>query len=251
MGDEFKVNMSSGSGSMNIALPITKMSRWGSPNVELVYDSGTGNGTFGVGWGLSGLPSISRKTSRRRPTYIGEQDCYIFEGDELLPSFKKRDDEVWPLAKDDAYKLDERLCQGFTVRNYVPRVNHRFERIERWSRNSDSKDVHWRVLTPNNETFIFGHSDESRTCFQGRIFEWHLSEAYDGLGGARLVEWKAEDGKGVDRQLPHEQHRTDAERAACRLIKRIRYGNQMPNRCIGNWSEVIPAIDLPESTWLF
>jgi hypothetical protein len=57
------------------------------PDLSIVYDSGSGNGPFGLGWRLD-LPSISRKTDRGLPQYRDqdESDDFILAGrEDLVP----------------------------------------------------------------------------------------------------------------------------------------------------------------------
>ncbi len=54
------------------------------PELTLQYDSGQGNGPFGVGWSLS-LPRITRKTDKGLPRYIdgapaADSDTFVLSG---------------------------------------------------------------------------------------------------------------------------------------------------------------------------
>ena len=61
MGEKFAANPVTGTGSMSVPI-VTSPGRSGfGPELSLTYDSGAGNGMFGLGWNLS-LPSITRKT---------------------------------------------------------------------------------------------------------------------------------------------------------------------------------------------
>src|SRR5213593_1296 len=68
MGEKFAANPVTGTGSMSVPL-VTSPGRSGfGPQLSLSYDSGSGNGPFGLGWTLS-LPSITRKTDKGLPQY--------------------------------------------------------------------------------------------------------------------------------------------------------------------------------------
>jgi hypothetical protein len=68
MGEKFTANPVTGTGSMSVPI-ITSPGRSGfGPQLSLSYDSGAGNGIFGLGWNLS-LPSITRKTDKGLPRY--------------------------------------------------------------------------------------------------------------------------------------------------------------------------------------
>ena len=63
IGEKFAANPVTGTGSMTVPI-ATSSSRSGfGPQLSLTYDSGAGNGPFGLGWNLS-LPSITRKTDK-------------------------------------------------------------------------------------------------------------------------------------------------------------------------------------------
>ena len=63
IGEKFAANPVTGTGSMSVPL-ATSPGRGGfGPQLSLSYDSGSGNGPFGLGWNLS-LPVIYRKTEK-------------------------------------------------------------------------------------------------------------------------------------------------------------------------------------------
>jgi len=74
IGEKFSANPVTGTGSMAVPSHVSGRSGFG-PQLSLSYDSGAGNGPFGLGWNLS-LPSITRKTikvcrdtsTRKNPT---------------------------------------------------------------------------------------------------------------------------------------------------------------------------------------
>jgi hypothetical protein len=68
IGETFEVNAVTGTGSISVPLPITPGRGGFSPQLALSYNSGGGNSPFGLGWDM-GVPSISRKTDKRLPTY--------------------------------------------------------------------------------------------------------------------------------------------------------------------------------------
>ena len=63
---EFNCDAHTGSAKLSIPLPFTPDREGVVPPVSLSYDSGNGNGAFGLGWNL-GCPRIERSTSRRLP----------------------------------------------------------------------------------------------------------------------------------------------------------------------------------------
>jgi hypothetical protein len=58
------------------------------PQLAITYDSGSGNGPFGLGWNLS-LPTITRKTDKGLPRYADarESDVFILSGaEDMVPA---------------------------------------------------------------------------------------------------------------------------------------------------------------------
>ncbi|MBV7338336.1 toxin [Chloroflexi bacterium TSY] len=97
----------------------------------------------------------------------------------------------------------------------------------------DNGDIHWRSITRENVTSLYGKTADSRiTDLEDpqRIFRWLLCESYDDKGNAILYEYKAEDSTNVNLSQVHERNRTDQSRTANRYLKRIQYGNRMPRQ---------------------
>jgi hypothetical protein len=61
--EKFSVNAVNGTASFSIPLPFSP-ARGASPALSLSYNSGSGNGVFGLGWNLS-LSSIRRNKENR------------------------------------------------------------------------------------------------------------------------------------------------------------------------------------------
>jgi hypothetical protein len=99
------------------------------------------------------LPEITRKTSDGIPLYndTAESDVFILsDAEDLVPELTLVD-EVWePIVTD-------RQLYGstYTVKRYRPRTEGLFARIEQW-KSDDDGTVHWRVITKDNLTSIYG-----------------------------------------------------------------------------------------------
>lgn len=245
ISEDFEVNPASG--TLSLTLPITvSPSRGGfEPALKLSYDSGSGNGAFGFGWGVS-LPSIHRKTSHQVPTYIDEQDDIVYSGTDIVRS----------LCDDGTGESRTEHVQGtsYNVTVYRPRLDPSLQRIERWETETDASDVHWRVLSPDNGIQVFGDTDQSRisdhTEQTRRIFSWLLSRSWDAFGNAIEYRYKCDDACGVvdadGCTPPWEQNRDTAARTRQRYIKRILYGNTTPCRDLAKWETIV----WPEQ-WMF
>lgn len=216
------------------------------PQLNLSYDSGSGNGPFGFGWGLS-IPSITRKTDKGLPQYFDstESDVFILSGAE----------DLVPILQPDGLRaVDSTTFPGYTVYSYRPRIEGLFARIERWT-NPTSGETHWRSITKDNVTTLYGKDNNSRIfdphdpdpLHPTRVFSWLICQSYDDKGNAIVYEYSKENSNGVDLAAAHESNRTEESRSTNRYLKRIKYGNREPNRD-ANWVATDPT---QLSNWMF
>ncbi len=148
MGEKFSVGSINGTGSLSIPLPVAPGRSNFGPELTLAYDSSSGNGPYGLGWSLS-TPMITRKTSTGLPRYWDreESDVFVLSGVE----------DLVPLLDEHLNRITRVVTIGgesFQVDRYVPRVEGLYARIERWT--SCDGDVHWRTISTENVTAIFG-----------------------------------------------------------------------------------------------
>lgn len=259
IGEKFAANPVTGTGSMTVPIATSPGRSGFGPQLSLSYDSGAGNGPFGFGWSLS-LPAITRKTDKGLPQYLDaeESDVFILSGaEDLVPEFEKDAAGQW-VMKDGEHVVHEktRTVEGvaYTVRRYRPRIEGLFARIERWT-NVTTGETHWRSISRDNVTTLYGTDNDSRIFDPGdpdpehprRIFSWLICASYDDKGNAILYEYAAENDDHVDRSQSNERNRI---RTANRYLKRILYGNRQPNRDAATWGASHPA-ELPPETWLF
>lgn len=235
IGEKFSTHPATGTAALSIPF-ATSPGRLGFElGLELSYDSGAGNGPFGIGWQLS-TPSVTRKTDKGLPRYLdaAESDVFILSGAE----------DLVPVRVPDGVgtRLDilERTMDGtdYRVQRYRPRVEALFARIERWARR-DTGEVHWRAVTRENVTNIYGRSAQARIADPRdprRVFSWLLEETLDDRGNIARYTFKAEDGAGVSAARLNENSRFDVQEGsprtfratAQRYLKRIEYGNLRP-----------------------
>lgn len=259
MGEKFMVNAADGTGSVTIPIS-TSPSRGGfNPALSLNYNSGNGNGPFGLGWSLSEV-SITRKTSKGLPQYDDsrESDVFLLGGvEDLVPLFRQNSHGETLLDRETGFPvIHEESRDGFIIRRYCPRVEGSFMRIERWT-TVYSRETHWRVTAPNNMTSIYGSRgnsqiyDPSREADQEpRVFSWLLAEQYDSRGNAIIYEYKEENSEGISSDNVNERNRSHATRSSNRYLKTIKYGNKTPNRDPKSWHP-FSAFKLPENEWMF
>jgi hypothetical protein len=241
IGEKFAANPVTGTGSLSVPI-FTSPGRSGfGPQLSLSYDSGSGNGPFGFGWNLS-LPSITRKTDKGLPMYqdADESDTFILSGAEDLVPILIYDKE------ERKWKREIPRTDGiFTIKRYRPRIEGLFARIERWT-NKESGEIHWRSISRDNITTIYGKTANSRifdTADSRRIFSWLISESYDDRGNAIYYRYNEENLAKVNTSRVSEKNRISLTPLTNRYLKRIFYGNQTPRQ---------PSEDLElREDWLF
>jgi RHS repeat-associated protein len=237
VSEKLAVEPVTGTARLSVPLDATPGRGGVGPQFALGYDSGAGNGPYGLGWSVA-VPAIRRKTDnglpRYRDDYTGGEEADVFvyaDAEDLVPTLAQQ----------------TRAADGRTyeVAGFRPRLEGLYARIERWT-DAASGESHWRVISHDNVTTRFGTSAESRIADPEdprRVFAWLAAESFDDRGNALVFRYKAEDSTGVDASRPHERNRTPAGRAAQRYPKRVQYGNRTPRR---------PGEDLLARTdWLF
>ncbi|KAF9777216.1 hypothetical protein IL306_004502 [Fusarium sp. DS 682] len=263
IGEKFDVNLMTGTGSASFPLQTSPARSNVQPQLSFSYDSGEGNSEFGLGWRMNGTGSISRKISRGLPRYedggAEDSDVFLFSGaEDLVPLFKRDGDGKVVLNERGKPIVDETPRGSFMVRKYLPRVTQSLSRIERWTNLKDTWDIHWRIISTDNRTTIYGRDSNSRIYDPGsvasttsRIFSWLEAEAFDSRGNAMIFTYKPEDSVNVDISASNsEASRSAVTRTANRYLKCIRYGNTVPNRSSPSW-QAFSAFDLPAHTWRF
>ncbi|EWC44293.1 hypothetical protein DRE_01119 [Drechslerella stenobrocha 248] len=237
-----KFDLNPVTGTMSLSLPIHTSSTRANfgPSLALNYDSGSGNGAFGIGWHLSPL-SVSRKVSKGIPEY-NERDVFTLSGhDDLVP---------WI---DGDKKPREMTVDGYLVNRFRPRVEGTFIRIEYWQDISNPNETFWKTISEANVATFYGESDESR-IFDGpkggpkRIFSWLECRSYDSFGNAVEIKYKPENSDGIEGSMLSEFSRHEVVRTRSRYIKAVKYGNRTPSRDLVTWK---PKPKIADADWMF
>ncbi len=225
IGEKFTTNPVTGTASL--AIPIfTSPGRSGfGPQLVLAYDSGGGNGPFGLGWKLSPA-SIVRKTDKGLPRYLDseESDVFLLEGAEDL---------VPVLDASSGFPVSSEVIvhdKTYLIRQYRPRIEGLFSLIERWVEQGALANMFWRVIDRNNTTTWYGKSEDSRVADPDdptHIFQWFICEMHDDKGNVAVTRYRREDGTAAARGIA-EANRADSARKANCYPERIRYGNLKP-----------------------
>lgn len=238
--EKFSVNAVNGTASISIPLPFSPSRGEASPALNLTYNSGAGNGIFGLGWTLS-MPSIKRKTDKGLPQYHDEvgsktdSDTFLFsEAEDLVPEFIKEEDGRFRKDGEGNYIIKEKDSTDglYTIRSYRPRIEGLFARIERWSQKA-SQEIKWRVITKENVTTLFGWSAASRISDPkdiNKIFEWMPEFVFDDKGNCAHYLYKKEDSTGCNPSLLHNRNRLENGKITYTnlYLEKVLYGNKKP-----------------------
>lgn len=233
IGEKFTAIPASGTGSMVVPLSFSPGRSGFGPQLSLSYHSASGNGPFGIGWNLN-LPNITRKTEKGLPRYEDseESDVYLLSDAEDLVPVPWVDPDIFEgIEEAEVYKIDR----------YQPRIEGLYARIERWM-HKESGIIHWRTISRDNLTTLYGLSEESRIydpSYPARIYTWLICESYDDKGNAMIFEYAKENDAKIDKKLLNERNRI---RTANRYLKRIKYGNRVSR---------LSHSDLSTAEWLF
>jgi Salmonella virulence plasmid 65kDa B protein/Insecticide toxin TcdB middle/N-terminal region/Insecticide toxin TcdB middle/C-terminal region/FG-GAP-like repeat len=230
MGEKFAANPVTGTGAMTVPITTSPGRSGFGPQLVLSYDSGSGNGPFGMGWGL-GHAAVTRRTDNGLPIYddARESDVFVlFGAEDLVPALELDSEGNAVVGRDGRPQFDEIPDQGgYRVRRYRPRIEGLFARIERWTR-LDGGDTYWRSISRDNVTTFYGRSADSRIADPDdprRVFSWLISESYDDKGNAIVYDYAQENGDSIDYVNLSQANERNRRRDANRYLRRIRYGN--------------------------
>lgn len=162
-----------GSFSYQIPLNIPRAVMGVQPELSLVYNSRHTNGRVGVGWQLSGLPSIEILKDNDSQ---GGPDTFMIDGAKLVPipgseHFRKEYD-------DGTYFRPQYIDNG------------QRSRVEPMS---------WTMVDRFGNTSEFGINDDSRVAVigNGKIRAWGLVRLSDPVGNHFMVDWNRDGEFGV------------------------------------------------------
>jgi RHS repeat-associated protein len=231
IGEKFAANPVTGTGSMSVPVYVSPGRSGFEPKIMLSYDSGAGNGPFGLGWNVD-IPTITRKTDKGLPRYLDseESDTFVLSGaEDLVPVLIQSGDQWIP-------DVDSVNAYGdvFTVKRYRPRTEGLFAKIERWTKQNG--ECHWQITTKDNITTLYGFTNNSRVYDHSaedllhpqRIFSWLICGSYDTKGNCIVYTYKEENADNVATNDVYEMNRTSHVRSTQRYIKKVQYGNTSP-----------------------
>jgi hypothetical protein len=241
MGEALASVGMTGMASRTLALPVSA-GRGFAPPLSLNYSSGSGNGAFAMGWGLSET-SIRRRTSHGVPLYR-DDDTYLAPDGEVLVPQTASDGTVVTSQRSSYAGVD--LGQAYRVTRYLPRIEGAFSLIERW-RPSSSEGDFWLLHTADGHLHCLGKSTEARIVDPAQpshIGVWLLEESVTPTGEHICYRYKQEDTANcvLTGQEAGRSH------TANRYLQYVDYGNVAEYRPLYAWGQ-FTAQEAP--TWLW
>lgn len=205
IGETFKADLFSGTGGYSIPIPVMS-ARGFEPLLELQYNSGSGNGPFGIGFTLP-LSKFSIRTEKGIPKY-DDTDVFLFDGNELV-------------LKAGTFNHSGE----WSTFEYVPRIEAAFSKIVRYV-SKDKKQSYWEVTTNQNVVSLYGTTDAARIFNpenKAQIFEWLLEKSVDAKGNQIEYTYKADYYQGQpDPSAPKIWINN-------KYIQKVQYGNYVDN----------------------
>lgn len=186
--EKFAANPANGIAVFSISFPFSPSRNSFVPGIGLSYNSGSGNGPFGLGWNAQ-PGSIVRKTEKKLPQYKDgeEPDIFIFSGaEDLVPAYIRDESGNWT--------RDSLLEAGVSITRYKPRLEGGFARIEKITELTGN--VFWKITSSAYVVTIYGKSKAAQVCnpvAPDQIFQWFLEFSYDDKGNCYQLEYKKED----------------------------------------------------------
>lgn len=214
INNSFQPQAFTGTGSFVVTLPVSSC-RGFEPQLQLEYDSGQGNGPFGVGFRLS-TQQISRDIQKRIPSYTDEDTFVLAGSSELVRKLRPSEDggEVVSRLPADS--------PGWQVTEYRPRIEESFARIEKWVRLDDG-ETYWQVTDRDNVLHIFGKDRRARIVDphnRQRVFAWLLESSADPRGNLIAYHYKSEN----DENVPDTISEAGRDDRAQKYLHKVRYG---------------------------
>lgn len=225
--EKFAANPVTGTASLSIPLHIPNSRSSWSPQLSLSYDSGGGNGPFGLGWAVS-VPSIARKTDKGLPVYrdANDSDTFILsEAEDLVPALSSVNGN-W--SNDEfSVTVDSVTCN---IRRYRPRIEAQFSKIERIIVDGEP-GFFWKVTHKDNSVTIFGRTAAARItdpADPNRIFKWLAEWSFDDKGNCVEYFYKSENLDAVSPAVNEKNRLSGLAKFTNRYLKQINYGNKNP-----------------------
>ncbi|MBL7915571.1 MAG: hypothetical protein JNL49_11055 [Bacteroidia bacterium] len=155
----------SGACNYTIPIPLPEGTNKMTPSLAINYNSYSGNGLLGVGWGLSGLSEISRTSST------------IYHDGEI---------HGINLNNSDKFSLDNNRLVNYNGNNYLPEFNSSGYSlvVPVMQAGSGTEPSYWVAHNIERKRYFYGLNVDSRVIANGgpnngKIIKWLLSKVID------------------------------------------------------------------------
>ena len=201
IGEKFTANPVTGTGNLTIPIAVSPGRAGFGPALALSYDSGAGNGPFGLGWSLS-LPAITRRTDKGLPRY---QDALPRTRSSRTSSSSRAPRTSfgrWPRMRRGTGLPRHRRSAMATSSRSIGRASRGCFRASNGGPAPPTATRTGDRSPRSNVTTFYGRTPESRIADPSdplRVFSWLICESFDDKGNAMTYEYVAEDSANVDR----------------------------------------------------
>jgi RHS repeat-associated protein len=182
LGEKFAPDPFTGTGNLTVPIGVPAGRLTATPQLNLTYSTGNGNGPLGLGWRID-LPGVSRKTSHGVPRY-NDADVFLLSGAE----------DLLPVAGSHPGRV-----------RYRPRTEGLFARVEHVR---EGVQNYWEIRgkdgtvarhgTPRPAGAPTGWRDPATVADPagtGRVFGWRITESRDSLGNLIRYEYRSDHGE--------------------------------------------------------
>ena len=229
-----------GAATLSIPLPISS-GRGYAPSLALGYHSRSGNGPFGMGWGVT-LPAIRLRTARGVPSYDGADEYLGPDGEILVPMLAANGE---PETRTATTLIGVDLAGRFSVNVYRSRTETTFSRIELWTLEGDSGTNFWVIYEPDGQIHLLGRNPQARIVNPTNASQtaaWLAESSVSPSGEQIYWQYRAEDETGCDAT----EKSAHPEATAQRYPVAAWYGNRKAGRYLPGLTAEPAATD-----WLF
>ena len=185
-----------GAATLSIPLPVS-VGRGYAPSLALGYHSRSGNGPFGMGWGMN-VPAIRRRTVRGVPSYDGTDEYTGPDGEVLVPVLTA---SGRPETRTATTLLGVNIGERFTVNAYRARTEITFSRTEYWVPEGDSGTDFWVIYEPNGQVHLLGRNLQARITNPADASQtavWLTESSVSPAGEQIYWQYRAEDETDCD-----------------------------------------------------
>ncbi|MBI4600556.1 MAG: hypothetical protein HY721_01210, partial [Planctomycetes bacterium] len=168
LGESFQPQLNTGSGSYSVKLEVPSGTAGHTPELTLHYNTGSPNGSLGLGWSLSGMGAVTRNTDEGVPLYVdganGKDDDLdgVIDNPQELDRFTGMDGEELVQLADGSFRSENESS---------------FLRYQRAGNG-------WEARAKDGTLYGFGKAPAAQIQEGGRAFKWLLERVTDLDGNA-------------------------------------------------------------------